>query len=132
MPTIDEIITTSGITMTATQWHENPHIDDNQKMDHWRCILRHGRRRMTVYFSKGIGHKGTEPTIAEVLDCLASDASTVDNAQGFEDWASDLGYDPDSRKAERTFKAVQRQSDRLRDFLGDSLYRTLLWETERL
>ena len=37
-----------------------------------------------------------------------------------------------SRKAEKTFKTIEHQAKRLRNFLGDSAYETLLWNTERL
>jgi len=49
-----------------------------------------------------------------------SDAQSVDDARDFEDWCAELGYDTDSRKAERTFRACQRIAERLRQFLGDA------------
>jgi hypothetical protein len=88
--------------------------------------------RMTLTFSKGIGHHGAEPTVTEVLGCLASDASGVENAGGdFEEWCSEYGYDTDSRTAERIFKACQHQANRLKSFLGDEAFEQLLWHTER-
>ena len=42
-----------------------------------------------------------------------------------------LGHDTDSRKAERAFKAVARQTENLRRFLGDD-FETLLYRVERL
>ena len=64
----------------------------------------------------------------------ASDSSSIENnlLTGFEGWASDLGYDPDSRKAEKIFKVCEKQAERLKKFLGDELYKILLWETEGL
>jgi hypothetical protein len=47
------------------------------------------------------------------------------------DWAGEYGYDTDSRKAEKTFRACQRQRAKLFAFLGPELYQTLLWDTER-
>ena len=58
-------------------------------------------------------------------------AHAIDNARGFEDWCSDFGYDTDSRKSEKTFKVCEHQAKRLRSFLGDSLYKQLLYDTER-
>jgi hypothetical protein len=88
--------------------------------------------KMTVYFSKGTGHHGAEPTVEEVLDCLSSDAAGIENASNFEDWCSEYGYDTDSRSAEKTFKACEHSAKRLRNFLGDDLYDQLLWHTEKL
>lgn len=131
--TIQSLISETGITMTAERVDRNPHMD-SQDMDHWKCkfVGRNlGMTRMTVYFSKGYGHKGAEPEISEVLDCLASDAAGFSNAPSFEDWASEYGYDTDSRKAEKTFKAVLKASACLEQFLGHDYYNTLLWDVER-
>lgn len=109
----------------------NPHMDGGQDMTHWKVTLRariDGKaRRMTVPFSMGMAHHG-EPDPIDVLDCLVSDASGA--YQDFETWASDLGFDPDSRKAERTYRTVVRQTKRLRAFLGPEYDRAM--ECERL
>jgi hypothetical protein len=94
-------------------------------MTHWKCTLRTKGRRMTLYFSQGSAHT-REPETADVLDCLASDARTLESSRSFEEWALDLGYDEDSRKAERTYRAVKKQSARLRKLLGESAYKALL------
>jgi len=71
-----------------------------------------------------------EPSIVDILDCLASDASCTDQST-FEDFASDLGYDSDSRKALATFETIERQSKELRLMLGREAFETLLYEIER-
>jgi hypothetical protein len=72
------------------------------------------------------------PKLADVLDCLASDAAGFENAQSFEDWAAEYGYDTDSRKAEKVYRTVERQAKQLRRVLGDEGYNALLWDIERL
>lgn len=47
--------------------------------------------------------KPIPPTAAAVLYCLLSDMEAID--QSFTDWASDFGYDTDSRKALATYEA---------------------------
>jgi hypothetical protein len=133
MQTIDQLIATLGITMTAQPTDHNPNMADSERMDHWRITLRRSnpRRSLTLTFSMGSGHNGAEPETADVLECLASDAAGFENATGFEDWAEEYGYDPDSRSAERTYRAVERETYRLRRFMGDE-YQTLLWDTQRL
>lgn len=84
----------------------------------WTVTLRFQGRQMTVPFYTGPAIS-QDPTAADVLSCLLSDASSADNARSFEEWASDLGYDTDSRKAEATFKACQRISIKVRKLLGD-------------
>ena len=150
--TIEQFAKVHDIGISAQRADVNPTMTDSRDMDHWkvtlsRSILKPGfdtfhgykgklgpcqyrKLRMTLYFSKGYGHNGAEPTIDEVLDCLASDALSVDNARDFENFASELGYDSDSRKAEKIWKACNHQAERLRKFLGDDLYQTLLLLTE--
>jgi hypothetical protein len=51
----------------------------------------------------------------------------------FEEWASDFGYDTDSRSAEATYNACKREADDLADLLEtDDAYDTLLHNIERL
>ena len=126
-----DFIAVHRISADAAPTGHNPNMDSAERMDHWRITLRRPGRKMTVYFSMGTGHHGKMPEAADVLDCLVSDASSVANAQGFEDWAAELGYDTDSRKAHRTYTICQRQADRLKKFMGDEAYETLLWNTDR-
>lgn len=126
-------VTKHRIRMECEMGDENPNMPDDQAypMHHYKVVLKRGRLRLTTHFSMGQAHC-REPEAAEVLDCLASDSSGVDNARGFDDWASDLGYDTDSRKALETFEACERQAVALKKFLGPELYEALLYKTERL
>jgi hypothetical protein len=128
--TLADFIAAHKISMSVDYADSNPNMADGHNMNHFSCQLRMGRKRLTVRFSQGYGIQG-EPTITSVLDCLASDSAGFDNAQSFEDWASEYGYDTDSRTAERTFKTVERQADKLKAFLGPEAYETLLFNTER-
>jgi len=100
----------------------------------------------SLYFSQGSGHTA-DPTLADVLNSLASDASGYKNArdlkttQGtghdkrtadylqFDNWAAEFGYDTDSRKAEKIFRSVKRQSEQLKRTIGTEAYEELLWNT---
>jgi hypothetical protein len=106
-------------------------MDDSEDMDHWRVTLRNpaNGKRMTLTFSKGIGHNGAEPTTAEVVECLASDASLIDNAPTFADFCAELGYDEDSRKAERTYGQCKRQAESFRRLMG-SEYNATVYPSE--
>lgn len=95
-----------------------PDNPDFPRSTAWTVTLHYRRRRLTVPFYTGSGWTG-EPNASDVLTCLLDDALSVDVANGFDDWARDLGYDPDSRKAERIYRAFKRVSRRLRRFLGD-------------
>lgn len=120
----------TGITIDVEPTSENPNMaDPSWEANHYLCTLHRGDAELKVPFSMGVGiDRG--PTVGDVLESLASDASGAENASSFEDWAGEYGYDTDSRKAERTFKAVMGQTDELRDFL-DNEFAALLWNTDR-
>lgn len=59
------------------------------------------------------------PDACDVLYSLASDSFVLD-AGGFESWASDVGFDTDSRKAESMYRACLDIALKLRAALGES------------
>jgi len=132
--TIQAFIEAEQLEMTVSRTARNPHMIE-QMPRNFDCTIRQvGRgnpRSMHVYFSQGSAHTKA-PTLAEVLDCLASDASGIENALSFEDWANEYGCDTDSRKAEKTYHICQEQAEDLRNLLGRDAYKTLLYHTERL
>lgn len=75
--------------------------------------------------------KRYRPDLATVLDCLASDCATYDNARSFEEWASELGFDPDSRKAEKIYRACGDTYRALETLLGRDALQSLMFDTER-
>jgi len=119
------------VRMTADWADNNPNMPDMARgSSHWKCVLKQGGRQLTVPFSQGPAHC-SEPTAADVLDCLASDSANIFD-YSFEEWASELGYDPDSRKAERVFMACEKQAKGLMRLLGRDCFNGLVYETERL
>lgn len=143
---IETFVRKNRIELTSEYANCNPNMDGSADMDNYKVTLtrreytgKHsGARkdgtaivaRMTTYFSKGIGHHGAEPTAEEVLECLASDAAGIENGGSFDDWCSEYGYDTDSRKALKVFKACEHSAARLRRFLGADLFKTLLYKVE--
>jgi hypothetical protein len=113
------------LSMSTERTDHNPSMPDSEAMDHWYCTLRYGTKRMPLVFSMGSAHHAKAPTLDDVMGCLAMDASSVDNARNFEDWAAELGYDTDSRKAEATYRACVDQVAKLRNLLGGD-YATVL------
>jgi len=131
--TLDQFIEEQQLEMSVRPVKRNPHMLE-QLPRNFECTItvvgRGYHEPMTAYFSQGSAHK-KNPTLAEVLDCLASDASGVDNARSFEDWANEYGYDADSRRAEKTYRICQKQTASLRNLLGRDAYATLLYHTKR-
>lgn len=136
--TIQEFINENGLKLVVRPAKTNPNFMASN--DEWMKTANHYKisilrpeemGKLDTYFSMGPGNKGL-PDLPTVLDCLASDASGIENAKSFEDWASEYGYDADSRKAEKTYSICQKQAEELRDLLGDEAYETLLWKVEKL
>lgn len=97
--------------------------------DHYKVTLTRNGFAFTTEYHKGTGHNGAPPTLVEVLDSLASDASSAD--QKFEQWAADYGYDTDSRKAFATYNACRRIARNLKALLGPHAFDTLIHKVDR-
>lgn len=111
----------------------NPNMNsvESSRMNHYKVTLkrkfrlngnhldtRYGYKQMTLFFSQGYGING-EPTLDSVLDCLKSDYLCA--RDGFEEFCANCGYSNDSIKSLKTYKNIQRQSKKLKTFLGESL-----------
>jgi hypothetical protein len=79
-----------------------------------------------------IGSDNGAPDLRDVLDTVAAEAAVAEAAEGYEQWAAQMGFNPDSRSGERVYRAARRQAKLLRQLLGDQRYQRLLWQTERL
>ena len=114
-----EIIEGPSYSRDADGWEHHAYTVELRRTNH---------RPMRVPWRQGLGITD-DPDPARVLEALLSDAATVNNARSFEEWAADLGYDPDSRKAEGIYKAARKQTDQLCDLLGDD-YLDAVFPTE--
>lgn len=108
----------SEITADVRWGYEGPTPEEFEDSNAWTVTLHYeGREMETPFFT---GSAIAEPPDARtVLECLLADSHGAGEA--FEDWASDLGYDPDSRKAEATYRAVAEQTQHLSAFLAGDL-----------
>ena len=127
-----DYVEANKITIENEYASVNPNMDNDGKWqaNHYKVTLRRSGKQLTTYFSMGIALTD-EPSAEGVLDCLASDAAGYQSAGNFESWASDYGYDTDSRRAEKMYIAIGRQVTQLKRFLGDD-YDKVLFEIERL
>lgn len=120
---------------------------------HWKVVLRYTshsssgqkhRHQMTIpeYFAP------TEtPDIADILDCISSEASMFDSACDYaehrnkqagrtvttplSEWIAEYGSG-DGIEVDSVFKSVKRQTAKLKRFLGEVNYSILLYEVEKL
>lgn len=99
-------------------------LDDWQRQaKQYRVTLEYKGRRMFLDFFMGQGNK-KGPDAAGVMSCLLSDSTAID--QTFEDWCADMGYDEDSRKAEKIYQECRKSGAKLKNFLRED-YETFLY-----
>jgi len=78
--------------------------DDKQCRDIYQIRLQRGKKSFSFKFGQSIANNGIEPTPYDVLACL-----TKYEVGTFENFCSEFGYDEDSRKAFKTYKAVLKE-----------------------
>jgi len=132
--TIKQFATALGLKMDVDYADSNPSMsNDNWQANHYKLTIkrkfklngnhldtRYGFKQMTTFFSQGIGIQG-EPEIPGVLECLQGDCQSAEYS--FEDFCGEFGYDQDSRKAFKTYKACGKIKSKLHKFLDADFYR---------
>lgn len=120
---------TSTITSTVTRGSTAATPPDMQNMDAWTVQLRYQGRRMTVPFYMGYGHSGKQPTTVDVLETLIADATTYENSGDLESFMREYGYES-KRDARQVFRGVERNTLKLRNFLGADYDVAVFWRPE--
>jgi len=122
---LTEFIEQNKITIKNTKVDKNPNMD-NFEGDHWKCVIKMNGKQMTTYFSKGYGHKGKVPDIAEVLEAMSMDVRSVEDYDVC-DFVDEFGYK--CIEGRRIYKACIREKEQMESFFG-SLYDVLVHEIE--
>lgn len=71
-------------------------------------------------FKRKAKAEAIQPNPADVMHSLLMDSTVLDSG-GFEEWAAELGYDTDSRKAEEIYSACLEIALKVRAGLGESI-----------
>lgn len=136
------------MTAEFIPWSKSRNADEKHPSLNWKVTLAHkGKDFLTTEYMAGCGHcpsykqglmsvdedaaiknecergqtrlgKKIQPILADVLHSLATDADAIDH-KDFEDWCETYAADPDSRKAEATYRACLDIALKLRNALGD-------------
>jgi len=101
----------TGTTMEVGEPEFGLHFDDDEKPRYrFPVTFKRGKKRFTLTFGQSYAAGDKAPTAYDVLSCLTkSDPGT------FEDFCSEFGYDSDSRKVERIYKAVCKEWKQVSD-----------------
>ena len=90
--------------------------DDTESRDIYKITLTRGERVYKFNFGQSINDSNgkTKPSTYDVLTCL-----TKNDPEDFKEFCLDFGYDEDSRKAERTYKAVVEEYKQVKMLWSD-------------
>lgn len=111
---------------------------DARDWNAWKVRLAHidGGPMLALSYFTG-SHYGTNgrekpaqpvpPTVEDIVWTLAMDVQTVGSygIEGFEEWAADLGENPDSRRAEAIFRATVEEVRRIEEWAPTQAFREL-------
>ena len=119
--TLKEFANNANIELVVNYADNNPNMaNDNWQANHYKLKLKKDGKQFSTFFSQGIGIQG-EPKLEGVLECLQVDARSAE--YGFSDFCAEFGYDVDSIKAYKTYKACGRIRGKLYNFLGSDFYK---------
>jgi len=90
--------------------------DDDQERFIFPVTLLRGGKSYRLKFGQSLKEKNTPPTAYDILACL-----TKYDPESFEFFCGNYGYDTDSRKAEKIYKAVVKEWEGVNRLFSDVL-----------
>lgn len=84
--------------------HDFYFSEDKDTRDIYYITLRNSKHKYRFTFGQSVSNTGTHPTPYDVLACLQKY-----DVGSFNDFCNEFGYDQDSRKAYKTYKAVLKE-----------------------
>jgi len=103
----EDFLKKSGVKMSVSYFGYGPHFaGDTDSRHRYRVTFSRNGKRMQVIFGQSISAGATEPSAYDVISCVQKyDVGT------FEDFCHEFGYEEDSRKAERIYRAVLKECE---------------------
>jgi hypothetical protein len=116
-----DFLSSNGITFSAKFVKHGLHFqDDKQTRDIYLLTLRRGKRSISFRFGQSIASQGKTPTAYDLLSCI-----TKNDPGSFENFCGDFGYDRDSRKAEKVYRDVVAEWQKVEGFFTSSEFEEL-------
>lgn len=104
-----------NVTMKINSVNYGKHFPDDKESRYiFNITLKRNRKQYTFNFGQSLASGSEEPTMYDILTCLEKYES-----RDFEDFCSNYGYDTDSIKALKTYKAVDREYKAVNRLFGD-------------
>ena len=125
-----KLINNIKLSLTRTDYTEEDYKDEWKKTanKYKARIIYNNKKSMTIIYYTGNGWK-KDPVLEDILGSILLDVTYLD--YGFEDFASELGYDPDSRTAEKIYKDIQKQAKKINRIFSKEEQEELLTYLEK-
>jgi len=113
----NDFATATGTKLKINSSKYGKHFTDDKESRYiFNCTLTRNGKRYTFDFGQSIAAGNTPPTMYDVLTCL-----TKYDPETFQHFCREYGYDFDSIKALKTYKAVQREFNAVKRLFNDVL-----------
>jgi len=113
----NDFATATGTKLKINRSEYGNHFAHDKEHRHiFNCTLTRNGKRYTFNFGQSIAAGNTPPTMYDILTCL-----TKYDPETFEYFCREYGYNTDSIKALKTYKAVKREFNGVNRLFGDIL-----------
>ena len=126
MSSLKELCASNGITCLSIY----KGIDEVNPCDKWKVTISYkdSREILSFDYSTGFGHRDinnqvVKPNVVDVINCLIDDLSY--SYFSFKEFCLQLGYNNDSIRALKTYKACKKNGNKLIRLLGKKLIKQL-------
>lgn len=104
-----------GLFINSSEYKKH-FSEDTQERYVFNCTLRHNGKQFTFNYGQSIQAGGQEPTMYDILTCMQKyEVGT------FDDFCGNYGYDNDSIKAHKVYKAVAREYKNMLRVFGETI-----------
>lgn len=124
-----KLIDNIKLSLTRADYTEEDYKDEWKKTaNKYKAKIIYNKKSMTTVYYTGSGWK-KDPVLEDILGSILQDTTYLD--YGFEDFANEMGYDPDSRKAEKIYKEIQKQAKKINRIFSKEEQEELLTYLEK-
>lgn len=106
-----KLINNIKLSLTRADYTGEDYKDEWKKTaNKYKARITYNKKSITISFYTGNGWK-KDPVLEDILGSILLDTTYLD--YGFEDFANAMGYNSDSRKAEKIYKEIQKQAKKI-------------------
>ena len=124
-----KLINNIKLSLTRADHTEEDYKDEwKQTANKYKARITYNKKSMALPYFTGCSWQ-REPDLEDILGTLLTDAAYYDYS--FYDFAREMGYDLDSRKAEKIYKEIQKQTEKLNRIFSEEEQEEMLTYLEK-